>query len=167
MRALAIFLTQLLLGSLVGLANYSLAGAHLYLFAGGLLVAYAALALPWGAGLAVSFLAGAVADAAVPVPFGTQALLFAAAHTLLFHLRDRLPRDDTTSRLILALLANLGLFLALSALFVGRTPRPAEAWLRLLPDLVASQVFVAFVAPWFFALQERAVALTRPVSPWR
>ena len=41
------------------------------------------------------------------------------------------------------------------------TPLPAAAWGRLLADLVCSQVVVALIAPWFFALQGSALTLTR------
>jgi hypothetical protein len=39
-------------------------------------------------------------------------------------------------------------------------PAPAAAWPRQIADLVCSQVFLALIAPWFFALQHRALALT-------
>jgi rod shape-determining protein MreD len=166
-NAAVIFLAQLLLVCLLAQVNHAITGAHVYLFAGGLLIAYSALALPFSAGVAASFLIGLAADAAAPVPFGTQALLFAAAHTIVFHLRDRLPRDDTTGRVIIALLTNLGLFLALSFFLIGRSPAPSAAWARLFADLLASQIFLALIAPWFFALEERASELIRPLTGWR
>jgi rod shape-determining protein MreD len=93
------------------------------------------------------------------VPFGTHALLFSAAHALLFHLRDRLPRDDLVGRVVIALMANFGVYLALSFIADARAPSPAEAWPRILSDLVCSQVLVALAAPWFFALQARALVI--------
>jgi rod shape-determining protein MreD len=166
-KASAIFCAQLLLVWLVAQLNHAVSGAHVYFFVAGLLVTYSALALPWGAGLAASFLTGCVCDAAAPVPFGTQALLLAAAHAVIFHLRDRLPRDDTTGRVIIALLANLGLFLALSFFLIDRSPVPSAAWARLAADLVASQVLLGLIAPWFFALEERVLELVRPFTGWR
>ena len=80
---------------------------------------------------------------------------------MIYHLRDRLPRDDTVARVIAALLANLALFLVFSFIQIARSPAPAAAWPRLIADLVCSQVFLALVAPWFFALQHRALVLTR------
>jgi hypothetical protein len=162
-----IFLAQLLLVCLLAQINHALAGAHIYLFVGGLLIAYSALALPWHVGLAASFLIGCACDAAAPISFGTQALLFATAHSVVFHLRDRLPREDTAGRVIIALLTNLGLFLALSFFLIGRSPAPSAAWTRLFADLVASQIFLAVIAPWFFALEERALELIRPFAAWR
>jgi hypothetical protein len=162
-----ILLAQLLVITLVAQLNHLLAGVHVYFFIGGLLIAYAALALPWHTGLAVSFLTGLACDAAAPIPFGTLGILFAAAHTVVFHLRDRLPRDDTTGRVIIALLSNLGLFLALSFFLIGRSPVPAAAWPRLFADLIASQIFLALIAPWFFALEEGAIDLIRPFTGWR
>jgi cell shape-determining protein MreD len=164
--ALATFLTVLLLWALVAQANHYLAGAHVYLFVGGLLVAQAALELPLRSGMGVSLLIGAICDAHAPVAFGTQALLFAGVHAILFNLRDRLPHEETTSRVVIALFANLALFLALSFLLIDRSPAPAAGWLRLFADLACSQVVLALIAPWFFALQARAAFLVRPATAW-
>ncbi|HSY54218.1 MAG TPA: hypothetical protein VK785_07210, partial [Opitutaceae bacterium] len=87
------------------------------------------------------------------------AFLFATAHTLIFSVRGRLPRDETLVSLFFALLANLGIFIALSLLLLARSPLPFGSWPRLLSNLLCSQVFLAIVAPWFFALQARTFAL--------
>ncbi|MSU23010.1 MAG: hypothetical protein EXS32_04220 [Opitutus sp.] len=160
-RTLVTFLTLLLLWALVAQVNHVLSALHLYLFVGALFVGYAALMLPLRDGLAASLLGGLLCDATAPVAFGTHLLLFAAAHAVIFHLRDRLPRDDTIARLVVVLLANLGLFLLLSFSQIGRAPAPAAAWPRLIADLLCSQVFLALVTPWFFALQFRVLVLTR------
>jgi rod shape-determining protein MreD len=165
--AFATFLTVLLLWALVAQVNHYLAGAHLYLFVGGLLVAQAALELPLRSGMAVALLAGCVCDAHALVPFGTHALLFAVAQAVLFNLRDRLPLDETTGRVLIALFANLALFLVLSFLEIDRSPAPGASWLRLFADLACSQVFLALIAPWFFALQRRAATLAEPAPAWR
>ena len=62
--------------------------------------------------------------------------------------------------MIVALLVNLALFLALSFALVGRGPAPGAVWPRLILDLACSQVFLAIIAPWFFALQARSLVLT-------
>jgi hypothetical protein len=160
-RAFVLFLTLLLLWALVAQLNHALAGLRVYLFVGGLYVTYAALMLPWRAGLALSLLGGLLCDASTPVWFGTHLLLFAATHAVVFHLRNRLPRDDTIACVIVALLANLGIFLLFSFSQIGASPAPAVAWSRLMVDLVCSQIFLALVAPWFFALQARALVVTR------
>jgi rod shape-determining protein MreD len=156
---LVIFLSLLLLWLLVTQLNHYLAVWRVYLFAGGLFVTYAALQLPLRSGLTASLLAGLLCDANSPVPPGTHLLLFAAAHAVVFHLRDRIPRDQTLTRVIIALLANLALFLVFSFVLIGLSPAPAVIWPRLIFDLVCSQVFIALVAPWFFALQTRALEL--------
>jgi rod shape-determining protein MreD len=158
-RTLVIFLAQYLLWALVTQLNHALSGAHVYLFVGGLVIAYAALALPLRDGLAASVLAGLLCDAGTAAGFGTHTLLFAAGHTIVFNLRDRIPRDETAGRVIVALLTNLGLFLLFSFLQISRLPAPAAVWPRLIADLMCSQVFLALVAPWFFALQARALVL--------
>ena len=160
-RALVLFLTLLLLWALVAEVNHTLTGLHVYLFVGGLYVTYAALMLPMRAGLPASLLGGLLCDANAPVWFGTHMLLFAATHAVLFHLRNRLPRDDTLACVIVALLANLAIFLLFSFTQISASPSPARAWTRLLADLVCSQVFLALLAPWFFALQARALVVAR------
>lgn len=152
-------LTLLLLWTLVAQVNHELSSIRVYLFVGSLYVTFAALKLPLRSGLAASLLGGLVNDANAPVDFGTHVLLFAAAHAVIFHLRDRLPRDDTVARIIVVLLTNLALWVVFSFLQIARSPAPAAAWPRLIADLVFSQIFLAIVAPWFFALQHRALHL--------
>ena len=160
-RPLVTFLTLLLLWVILAQVNHLLGPAHVYLFAGGLFVAYAALVLPLRDGLATVLLAGLLCDATTPVRLGTHLFLFAAAHVVVFNIRDRVPRDETIARVIVALLVNLGLFLALSFALIGRGPAPGEVWPRLILDLACSQVFIALTAPWFFAFQARSLVLTR------
>lgn len=160
-RTLVTFLTLLVLWAVVSQLNHALAPAHVYLFGAGLFVTYAALALPLRAGLTAVFLGGLMCDAATPVPFGFHALLFSTAHYALFRVRDRVPRDETVARVVIALLTNLVLFLVFSFLEVSRLPAPAEVWPRIGIDLICSQIFLVLVAPWFFALQEQALVLAR------
>ena len=160
-RILVTFLPLLLLWALVAQTNQALAGAHIYLFAGGLFIAYAARQLPLRGGLAAVVLAGLLGDASAPVPFGLHALLYAMAFTVVFNLRDHVPRDETVARVTIALLANLALYLVLSFVLVGRGPNPGAVWPRLIFDLVCSQVVLALIAPWFFAFQARMLVLTR------
>ncbi len=160
-RALVIFLTQLLLWVILAQANHSLAPLHVYLFGGGLFVAFAALRLPLRDGYGAVLLGGMLFDATTPVRFGTHTLLFAVAFAVIFNMRDRLPREETIVRVMVALLANLGLFLVLSFLRIGDAPAPAAAWGRLFFDLLCSQAVIALIGPWFFALQDRTLALAR------
>lgn len=159
-RTLVTFLTLLLLWAVVAQVNHALSGAHVYLFVGGLFVTYAALQLPLRDGLAAVLLAGLLCDATTPVPLGLHLLLFAAAYAVVANIRDHVPREETVARVIVALLLNLGLFLGISFALVGRGPAPGMVWPRLILDLVCSQVFLALIAPWFFALQARTLVLT-------
>jgi len=163
-RLFILFLTIVVLWAGVGQLNYALSGAHLHFFAGGLFVAYAALALPRSEGLTIAILGGAVCDAHAPVAFGTHVLLFAAAATLIHALRERLPHDHVLGRVSVALTANAALFVALSLLEAHGAARGVRLWPRLVPDLVFSEILVALVAPWFFSLQEKALALA-PAEP--
>jgi rod shape-determining protein MreD len=162
--AIVIFLTMLLLWVLVSQLNHFLAVWRVYLFVGGLLVTYAALRLPLRTGLLVTAGIGLLAEVGTGLTLGTYLVLLCAAHALIYHVRDRVPRDQTVTRVLIALLANLALFLLLSILLVGQGPWPASVWPRLIFDLVCSQVFVALVAPWFFALQEKALELAGATS---
>jgi hypothetical protein len=106
----------------------------------------------------VVFLAGLVADANSFLGFGTQALLFLAGQTVLAQARDRLPHEVTVGRVAAAGLMNLALFLAISALRAPHPPMLAAYWTRAAADLVFSQLVLALIAPWFFALQAAALA---------
>ncbi|MDE3084699.1 MAG: hypothetical protein KGJ37_05705, partial [Verrucomicrobiota bacterium] len=118
LRFLLALAPLVLLGFLLGQFNHALAPCHVYLFAGGLMVAFAALRLDFDVGLAAVFVAGLFCDANEPVRFGTQAFLFAVAYSAIVLVRRRLPREETLVAVAVALLANLGLFLALSVLLV-------------------------------------------------
>ncbi|MDD2762672.1 MAG: hypothetical protein PHE83_01705 [Opitutaceae bacterium] len=160
-RWLIPFATMLLLWCLVVQLNHYLAPHGAYLFTGGLLVTFGALRLGLRNGLAASLLAGLALDAVEPVPFGTHLLLFAVMHLVIFRLRIRFPREETIFGVVVALLANLALFLGLSLVALGDHPAAGAAWMRIFADLGWSQLFIALVAPWFFALQERALGLGR------
>lgn len=160
-RTLTLFGCQLILWAIISQLNNTLSGAHVYLFVAGLYLTFAAVAQPFGSGCAAAILIGAVSDANAPVAFGTHVVLFTLTHVLLCRLRGRIPRDDTVSRVVIAVLTNLGLFLALSLSRMAHSPVIAANWPRLLWDLVCSQLLLTLIAPWFFALQERALVLVR------
>ncbi|MBC7366809.1 MAG: hypothetical protein H7343_08350 [Undibacterium sp.] len=168
LRPILIFLSTLLLWALAAQLNHALAPWRVYVFLGSLAITLPALTFSLRPGLLASFLGGLVFDAEAPIPFGTHALLFALTHVVVFNLRDRVPRDDTLSRVVIALFANLGLFLVFSFTQVARSPAPASLWPRLFADLACSQLVLALIAPWFFALQTRALALvTEETNPSR
>jgi rod shape-determining protein MreD len=160
-RTVVIFLTLLVLTGIIAQANHYLTTRHIYLFVGGLFVTFAALRLPFGAGFGAVALGGLLLDSTLPVRFGTLTLLFVTAYTVIFNMRDRLPREETAVRVLVALISNLALFLVLSFVLVGDAPSPGSAWLRLFFDLLCSQIVIALIGPWFFALQDRALLLAR------
>ena len=160
-RTLVIAGSLFLLWVIVVQLNDALSTVRVYVFAGALFVAFAALTQPRRAGLAAVMFAGLLCDAHIPVTFGTHMLLFATAHFILFHLRDRVPRDDNLSVIAVVLVTNLALFLVFSFTQIHDSPAAASTWTRLIADLVCSQVFLVLVTPWFFALQAGALALAR------
>ena len=126
-----------------------------------LLVVYAALQLDARQGLIAIVLTGLMCDAAEPVPFGTSLVLLGLVHATLLYGRRQFPREGAVFGIVVALFGNLFLFIVRSFLLVGANPRPGEAWLRIFVDLIASQVVILLVAPWFLALQARAMELAR------
>lgn len=160
-RTLTLFATQLLLWFVVAEVNHHLTGYQLYVFVAALFVAFGALTQPLRSGLAASLMAGLMCDATTPVVFGTHLLIFAAAHLVLFHVRERIPRDDAISITIVVVLTNLVLYLLFCLTQFHHTPAPAILWPRIVADLVASQVLLALITPWFYALQARALMLAR------
>ena len=166
LRLLLAFLPLALLNLLVAQLNHIFAPWHVYFFAGGLLVVFAALRLDFRTGFAAVFLAGLFLDSAEPLLrfghhefFGVHAFLFAAAQVLIYSMRGRLPREETVISVMFALLVNLGIFVVFSLLYTGRLPAPFSVWSRLLIDLICSQILIALIAPWFFALQARVFLL--------
>jgi hypothetical protein len=160
-RTLTLFVTLLILWTVLAQINHALTAWRIYLFAGALFVAFAALTQSPRAGFVATLLGGLVCDANAPVPFGTHTLLFAAAHLTLFYVRERVPRDDNIAAITVVLLTNLALFLVFSFLQIHRSPAPAAVWPRLIVDLLCSQIFLVVITPWFFALQARALILAR------
>jgi cell shape-determining protein MreD len=158
-RTLVLLGCSLVLWTLVTQLNDLIAPWRVYLFAGALFVAHAALTQPRGPGLAASLLAGLACDANTPVAFGTHLLLFAAAHLIVTHVRHRIPRADVIAGVAVVLVANLALFLLFSFSQLHASPAPAVLWPRLFADLACSQVFLALITPWFFSLQDHALAL--------
>jgi rod shape-determining protein MreD len=157
----ALLLPLIVLWAVASEVNHALGGWQVYVFVGALYVVHAALMQRWRHAAFVAIFGGLMCDATRPVAFGTHMLLFLLAAAAVHRARERLPREDTTSRIIVALLVNLALFLAFSFTQIHRSPAPAAIWPRLIVDLVGSQIFLVLIGPWFFALQTRALALAR------
>jgi rod shape-determining protein MreD len=168
-RWLIVTLANLLLWWLTGLGNHYLAVFHVpllgdwsvYLYLGGLLVTYSALRLDAAHGLTATILTALMVDSLEPVPFGTSLFLFTFVHVTILYGRQRFPREGAIFAVVVALLANLFLMIALSFILVSANPHPAAAWLRIFVDLFFSQAAIALVAPWFIALQDRAMEIAQ------
>ncbi len=154
-----VLLANLLLIWLVGLGNHYLSPFAVHLYVGGIFAVYAALRLDFLHGFAATLLTGLAFDAMEPVRFGTHLVLLGIIHATLLYGRHRFPRDEPIFATVVALFSNLFLFLVLSFLLVGENPRPADAWLRLFVDLIASQIVIAVVMPWFVAINARLLEL--------
>lgn len=159
-RQLALCLPALILWAVTSELNHAISGLRVYAFFGALYLTPLVLPHERGGRLAAA-LAGLLCDATTPVLFGTHLFLFLAGHALLRRVRDRVPRDDTLGRVIVTLLANLALFLTFSFTQIHRSPAPAAVWPRLMGDLACSQILLAIVTPWYFALHARCLELAR------
>jgi hypothetical protein len=148
-----------LLCAILAQINHLLAPLGFSLSVPGLLIAFAALRLPLRAGLAVACLVGLWLDAAAPLLLGHHFWLLGLAFCALHAVRERLPREETLIGVVAALFLNLGVFVALAFIGLGGLPDPTEAGLRLLADLLFSQIFTALIGPWFLALQLHALRI--------
>ena len=160
-RWLIVFLANLLLWWLVGLANNYLTPLSVHLYIGGLFVVFPAVRLDTKNGLIATLLTGLMFDAMEPVTFGTNMVLLGLVFAALLYGRQRFPREGALFGIVVALLTNLFLVIALSFLLVGDNPRPGEAWLSIFVDLLASQLVILLITPWFLELQTQAMTLAQ------
>jgi rod shape-determining protein MreD len=167
-RTLIFFLTQFLLWVLLSQVNHELTPWGIALFFGGLFVGFSALHFERREALVGAFAAGFLHDVGTPLPFGTHAVVFAAAVIFLQHVRHRLNRHEGLITVMVILIANLGLFLAVSAVAARLLPDVGGFTSRVFSDLIASQLTLALVAPWFLALQSKTLeiaGLSAPAEP--
>lgn len=153
------FAANLLLAVLAGEMNHYLAPWGCSILLSGLVLPVAALRLSLGPGLVAMVLTGFALDALGPTAFGANAAILSAGLLILHAIRHRLVREGAVAHLVVALLANLVIFVT-QPMFAGglsayATPTP----LRIVMDLFLSQLVLAAAALWFFALQERALVL--------
>jgi len=158
-RTVVFFLTQFLLWALVSQANHELTPWGIALFLGGLFVGLSALTFDRREALVGALAAGFLHDVGTPLPFGTHALAFAAAVVFIQHVRHRLNRHEGLVTVMVILITNLGLFLVISAVALRLLPDADRLTSRVFSDLIASQIVLALVSPWFRALQTQALRL--------
>ncbi len=160
-RTAVVFVCGLLLATLSALFNHSLAAWGLSVWLGGLFVAFPALRLAPQQGFNACFLIGLLVDAGSPLPFGLFAMFFAVAHLVIVRLRNRFAVTQILLGTIVALITNLVLYVLVTFVVLARAPDAPFSGLRLLTDLILSQATIALIAPWFFALQEKALFIAR------
>jgi rod shape-determining protein MreD len=158
-QVLVLLACAAVLCAIVGQLNHYAAPWAVTFSVPGLLVVFAALRLPLGPGFASAFVAGLCLDASDPVPFGSQALLLGLAFCLVHRLRARLPREQVLVGVVAALFVNLALFVLLAFIGIGGLPDPASGGLRILADLLVSQILTALIGPWFLAFEAACLRL--------
>jgi len=151
--------------TLLGQLNHGLSGFAVTLSAPGLLVTFAALRLSLKPGLILTLLTGLWLGAVSGGPLGFQAFPLVLAFCLLHHVRARLPREEILVGVVAAIFINLALFIVAASTRLNSLPDPASGALRLLVDLVASQLATALLGPWFLALQARSLEFVGAAPP--
>tara|TARA_B110000483_G_scaffold104527_1_gene127553 strand:- start:4177 stop:4716 length:540 start_codon:yes stop_codon:yes gene_type:complete len=158
-RLIVMVVTGWILITLMRQTNHLLAPTGLSIWLGGLLIAFAALHLNPKTGFTACLIIGMMLDAWAPLGFGTHAVLFGAAQIIVVRIRRRFAASELTIGIIVALIINLILFVMITFIVIGRSHGGPISGVRLLTDLVVSQVVLALIAPWYFALQHRALSL--------
>lgn len=158
-RLIVMVIAGWILITLMRQTNHLLAPAGLSIWLGGLLIAFACLHLNPKTGLTACLLIGMMMDAWAPLGFGTHTVLFGAAQIIVVRVRNRFAASELTIGIIVALIINLILFVMITFIVIGRSHGGPISGVRLLTDLVISQVAIVLIAPWFFALQHRALSL--------
>jgi rod shape-determining protein MreD len=128
---------------------------------GGLAITFPALRLAPQQGFNTCFLIGLLFDALSPLPFGLFAFLFSVAHLIIVRVRNRFAAEEALIATIVALITNLVLYVVVTSIVLAQTGGATVSGLRLLLDLILSQLCIALIAPWYFALQERALIFAR------
>jgi rod shape-determining protein MreD len=153
------FAANLLLIAIAREANHYLAQVSVAIALGGLVLPVTALRLSQGPGLLAVVLTGFAMDATGPTAFGSSSIILAAALLAVRTLRHRLLREHFSTHLAVALLANLLLFFAQPLFSATAAAYAAPTLMRVVVDLLLSQIVLCVLACWFFALQERALVL--------
>ncbi len=161
-RLVVMILSGWLLLILTRQTNHVLAPWSISIWLGGLLVAFPALHLNFRTGLISCLFLGFLVGVWSPLGFGTHALLFGLAHVIIFRIRKRLAASELAIGITVVLIANLALFVVLTFWTLGQAP---VSGLRILSDLIVSQLIIGSITPWFFALQTRSLDLIQ--KPWR
>lgn len=161
-RLVVMILSGWLLLILARQTNHFLAPWGVSVWLGGLLVAFPSLHLNFRTGLISCLVMGFLIDVWSPLGFGSHALLLGLAHVIIFRIRKRLAASEIAIGIIVVLITNLALFVVLTFGTLGQAP---VSGLRILSDLLVSQVVIGLITPWFFALQTRSLDLIQ--KPWR
>ena len=153
------FAANLLLAMIAREFNHYLAPVSVSVLIVGLALPVPALRLTTGPALLALTLTGLAIDATTPAAFGSTSAMLVIGLLILRAFRQRLVRDSFVTHLAAGLGMNLVLFIAQPFFAGGIQAYDTPTISRVLVDMIASQVVVAALAWWFFALQERALVL--------
>lgn len=105
---------------------------------------------------------GLFIDALSPLPYLSQTFVLLLCTTVLMSLRQRIRRSVLMQATAIGLVANTLAFLALSLLFLIFSPATLDLalFLRIVTDLLLSQLAFLAVAPWFLEFQKSLLHLS-------
>lgn len=126
-------------------------GVPVYFFTLGLPVAFSALRLNLRQGLAATIPTALLAESSFPVAPGTLLLPSVACFCVTLSIRGNFNRFETMSAVMTAIVINLVLMIVISVSVIAAGGTSGS---RLVLDILASQMAVAFLTTWFFAAQE-------------
>lgn len=158
LRWLVVFLSNLAFLLLIGQANHHLsrialgpADGPVFLFLLGLPLSFAALRLDLHHAVAVAALTGLASEAGLPLPHGLFALSASACVALTIAVRGNFNRFEPSSAILVGLLINA--FLVIVVSIATGALLSAVSGLRVMVDLILSQMALALLTGWFFSGQ--------------
>ena len=139
--------------------NHYLSPLSVYLFLLGLPVAFAGLTLSFRNGIIATAITGLLFDALTPLPYGLHFVLCLISFLIIYLIRSRIARKDSTTTIIVTLLTNLFLFFTITSfVYLAAFNRELSA-LHIITDLFGSQLMLLLICRWFFAFQPALLKL--------
>ncbi len=111
---------------------------------------------------ATALVVGLFIDALSPLPYFSQTFVLLLCTTILMSLRQRIRRSSLMQTTAIGLVANTLAFLTLTLLFslFSTLPLDLAVFLRIVIDLLLSQLVFLAVAPWFLEFQKSLLSLS-------
>ena len=158
-RVIIVLAVNAVLYVFISQVNALLAPLALHLSIPVVYLVFSALYLRMSHACAVAVLSGLTIDAALPVAFGCHSFLFVLAYALIISIRLRLRRENAYHVTFLSLGANFFIIAGLTLVTGFQGAPMGPSLLRLLIDLIFSQLVLAVVAASVVAAQRRILQI--------